>query len=73
MFDSPILIGRIVNLEMHLAHQDQIIEELNTTVTAQWKEIDLLKRQFAKLSEQVADASHNAANPSAPEPPPPHY
>ncbi|MCX5495156.1 SlyX family protein [Kaistia dalseonensis] len=71
--DSPILTARIIQLETRLAYQDQTIEDLNAAVTAQWKDIDLLRRQLAKLTEEVKEAALHAREPNAPEPPPPHY
>ena len=39
------LSERIDALESRLAYQDQAIEQLNETITAQWKQIDALTRQ----------------------------
>ena len=47
--------ARLVALETKVAYQDQIIEDLNTTVTGQWHEIDALKRLALSLIEQVKD------------------
>jgi SlyX protein len=45
---------------------------LNATVIAQWKEIEALNRQIARLDAQVREIG--AHGPSGePEPPPPHY
>lgn len=71
--DNPILNARIIQLEARMAYQDQTIEELNASVIAQWKDIDLLRRQLAKLTEEFKEAEMNARDPNAPEPPPPHY
>ena len=67
------LEGRIEALEVRVAYQDQMIEDLNQTVIAQWKLIDSLKRQFNELLDRVQEVEDNAGGPSAPEPPPPHY
>jgi SlyX protein len=61
---------RIDALEARLMFQDATIETLNATVTAQWQEIDALKRRLEALSEQLAEADANA--PPANERPP-HY
>ncbi len=42
--------ARLEALEIRIAYQDEVIEELNKTVTAQWKEIDRLTREVAGLS-----------------------
>jgi SlyX protein len=66
------LSARIDALEMRLTEQDVVIDDLNATITAQWRQIDALTRQMAKLVEEVEHASHRPAS-GAPEPPPPHY
>lgn len=62
---------RLDTLEMRVAHQDRALEELNATIVAQWKVIDLLTRKLDLLEEQ-ARATSNIADPRS-EPPPPHY
>ena len=66
------LIRRIEALEMDAAHRGRVIDDLNATLTAQWKEIDALKRQLARLSEQTGGARSATGSPTQ-EPPPPHY
>ena len=65
------LSERIDTLETRLAFQDDIIETLNQTVTAQWKQIDALTRQLAQLGERLQEAEANAPGPA--NEPPPHY
>ena len=38
------------------AFQDDTIETLNQTITAQWKQIDALTRQIAALNERLQEA-----------------
>jgi SlyX protein len=72
MHDIAALIARIDALEARAAHQERTIEDLNATVIAQWKEIEALNRQIARLDAQVREIG--AHGPSGePEPPPPHY
>ena len=73
MDDIHSLIARIDALEARVAHQDRTIEDLNETVTAQWKEVETLTRQVARLDEQVREAQDSASSVREPEPPPPHY
>ncbi|MCB5176148.1 SlyX family protein [Microvirga lenta] len=73
MSDDETLNERIDRLEIRIAYQDEIIEDLNKTVLAQWKQIDLLTRRIAALTDRIQEAEHKAGGPSAPEPPPPHY
>jgi len=65
------LTERIDALEMRLAYQDDTIETLNQTITAQWKQIDMLTRQLAQLGERLQEAEANA--PGAANERPPHY
>ncbi|MGY3079961.1 SlyX protein [Bradyrhizobium sp. LM6.10] len=62
---------RIDALETRLAYQDDTIETLNQTITAQWKQIDALTRKIAELGERLQEAEANA--PGAANEPPPHY
>jgi SlyX protein len=65
------LSERIDALESRLAYQDQTIEQLNETITAQWKQIDTLSRQVAALTERLQQAETNAPAPANERPP--HY
>jgi SlyX protein len=65
------LAARLDALEIKAAYQDQAIEDLNATITAQWKELERLGRLVARLEEQLQEAQ--GAGPQGPEPPPPHY
>ena len=71
MSDAKSLSDRIDVLETRLTFQDETIETLNKTITAQWLKIDALTRQVAELSERLRDAESNA--PGAANEPPPHY
>lgn len=62
---------RIDTLETRLAYQDDTIETLNQTITAQWKQIDLLTRKIVELGERLQEAEANAPGPA--NEPPPHY
>ena len=73
MTDPDAINARIEALEVRIAYQDQVIEDLNQTVIAQWKQIDGLRRQFGDLVNLVQEVQDNARGPAAPEPPPPHY
>jgi len=64
---------RIEKLETTIAYQDQAIEDLSKTVTAQWTEIAELKRMIGNLGERLREIADNPALAEAPEPPPPHY
>jgi SlyX protein len=65
------LSERIDALESRLMYQDETIEQLNATITAQWKQIDGLARQVTALSERLQAAEANAPAPANERPP--HY
>lgn len=71
MNDAAKLSERIDALEVRLTYQDEAIETLNQTITAQWKQIDALTRQIAELRDRLQDAERQAPGPA--NEPPPHY
>jgi SlyX protein len=72
MTDDTRLRERIDALEARIAYQDDTIETLNQTVTAQWQQIDALRRVMAELGDRLRDAESNSRGVAANEPPP-HY
>jgi SlyX protein len=71
MSDVKTLSERIDTLETRLTFQDETIETLNKTMTAQWQKIDALARQLVHLNERLQEAETRA--PGAANEPPPHY
>jgi SlyX protein len=71
MSDAKTLSERIDVLETRLTFQDETIETLNKTITAQWLKIDALTRQVEVLSERLQEAEANSPGPA--NEPPPHY
>jgi SlyX protein len=71
MNDVKTLSDRIDALETRLTFQDETIETLNQTITAQWQQIDALTRQVANLGERLQEAEAQA--PGAANEPPQHY
>jgi len=69
--ETKMLSERVDALEMRIAYQDDTIETLNQTITAQWKQIDVLTRKIAELGERLQEAEANA--PGAANERPPHY
>jgi len=65
--------ARLEALEVRVAYQDRTIEDLNTTVTAQWKQIDDLAKQVARMADRLRNGEENTPASGEPEPPPPHY
>jgi SlyX protein len=71
MSEAKTLSDRVDALEMRLTFQDETIETLNQTITAQWQQIDALTRQFTALRERLQEAESHATGPA--NEPPPHY
>ena len=72
MNDDNRLSERIDALEARIAYQEDTIETLNQTVTAQWQQIDTLRRQISELGDRLREAESNSRGVPANEPPP-HY
>ena len=53
MSEVKTLSERLDALESRLMFQDETIETLNQTITAQWQQIDALTRQLASLSDRL--------------------
>lgn len=71
MSDLNALSERVDALEARIAYQDDTIETLNATITAQWKQIDTLTRQVAALNDRLQEAEAHAPGPANERPP--HY
>lgn len=67
------LSARIERLEIRSSYQDETIETLNQTITAQWREIDRLTRLFSQLDDRLRETESRPAGAPQSEPPPPHY
>lgn len=65
-------LARIEALEVRIAHQDRTIEDLNVTVTDQWKRIEALEKQVGRMADRLQRVEDSAPS-DAPDPPPPHY
>jgi len=68
---KPPLENRITELEIKLAHQEMVIEQLNQVVTEQQKEIASIKLYMEALKSKFD--SIQFPEKSLPEAPPPHY
>jgi SlyX protein len=62
---------RIIDIEIKLAHQENLVESLNQTIYEQGRRIDQLEAMVAKLAEHIRalrDAGQGPVNEK-----PPHY
>ncbi len=64
---------RMIELEMRIAHQDKVIQELSDSITEQWKTIDALTRRLQSLRDSVGTLDNDVQGLMPDEPPPPHY
>ena len=62
--------ARLDALEERIAHQDHMLGELNDVIAAQWRQIDRLTRELARLRDEMQTLGPQR---NSPEPPPPHY
>ncbi|WLI88871.1 SlyX family protein [Massilia sp. R2A-15] len=62
---------RFVDIEIKLAHQEDLVESLNDVVYQQSRRIDQLEAMVAQLLEHVRNAAQSG--PGAANEPPPHY
>lgn len=61
---------RLIDIEMAIANQDKVIEDLNQVVILQGKQIDNLLRQNQYL---LSVLENDTVKPQGEEVPPPHY
>ena len=75
MMNDPLadLVKRIEELESQLAFQDQLHENLNSTVARQDREILELKRQLVALNERIRDIGEGIPGLGPQDEAPPHY
>ena len=73
MNDIQELVARIDTLETRVAFQDETIEDLNKAIVEQWKKVEAMTRQLARIEDRVEVGEQRADLAGLPEPPPPHY
>ena len=61
---------RLINIEIALANQERIIEDLNQVIISQGKQLDLLQKHTEMLLERIESGD---VMPLSGETPPPHY
>jgi SlyX protein len=62
---------RFIDIEIKLAHQEDLVESLNQRVYEQQKQIDQLEAMLVALAERVRTTSQSNQAPL--NEPPPHY
>lgn len=64
---------RLVEIESKLAHQEQLLFELNEVLTDQQTQLMQLKELCAVLLERLRSVADGGPDDSGQEQPPPHY
>ena len=64
---------RLIDLEIRIARQDDLLDELNQVIYKQQKKIDELESLCAALASQVKQLRQMSDEPSGGHEPPPHY
>ncbi len=67
---SSELEQRVDDLEIHIAHQAEVIKDLNEEITRQNREIDKLTRAMMRFQEQIEELEDTREPDNRP---PPHY
>ncbi len=62
--------SRLTDLEMHLMHQENTVQELNDVVREQQRMIDMLRAEVQAIKDQLQTSINRL---SSEEEPPPHY
>ena len=62
---------RFVDIEIKLAHQEDLVESLNQVVYQQSRRIDQLEAMVGQLAEHIRNNARSGQNPV--NEPPPHY
>ncbi len=65
------LTDRIDTLEAHIAHQDQMLQELSEVMNDQRTEFDLIKARLAQFLDRIHAVE--AQGPAPESRPPPHW
>ena len=63
---------RIMELEIRIAEQDKVIEDLSVQFAEQWKQIDAMRRKLDALAERFLELESEAGS-DVPVTKPPHW
>lgn len=73
MPEDATLAARLTELEIHVSHQDQIIEDLSETVRRQWGDIEALRRGLDKQTALLQEMGAEGQDAPLLDQRPPHY
>lgn len=64
---------RIIDLEIRLAHQEQMVDELSEVIARQDRTIDLLTAQLHRLLDRMRSVEAGSERSPQDDKPPPHW
>ena len=64
---------RIIDIEMKIAHQEDLVDELNQTVYRQQKKIEELEMLLGALAKRFRERADTSQDRAAANEKPPHY
>ncbi|AQX17941.1 SlyX protein [Bartonella sp. CDC_skunk] len=64
--------NRMTELEIKLAHQEKLVEELSCVVTDQWKSLDEISKKLNALTKRLLDLEERNSS-EIPVERPPHW
>ena len=64
---------RLTDLEIQLAHQTSLVDELNEIVITQWAEIDRMKKRLESQKNRLQQVELALPEGTDDNQPPPHY
>ncbi|OOF44082.1 SlyX family protein [Rodentibacter trehalosifermentans] len=70
---QQMLENRLTELEMKVAFQEQLLEELNQALVQQQFDMDRMQRQLRYMANKLKDFHPSNIASQAEETPPPHY
>lgn len=73
MPEDTTLAARLTELEIHVSHQDQMIEDLSEIVRRQWDEVEALRRGLEKQTALLQEMGDEAQAAPLLDQRPPHY
>ena len=73
MQNQQILEDRIAELEMKIAFQEQLLDELNQALVQQQFDMDKIQLQLRYLAGKIKEKQPSNSASQAEETPPPHY
>lgn len=73
MTDDIDQVKRLNALEIRIAHQDNVIDELNEIAARQWSEIQGLNETINNFKNKLQELENGINAPLAQDTPPPHF